>query len=86
MECIEFLKRDVKDILLMFQRKFSKKKLPQLRWIYYGLYLRIFEERGNKVLLLFKKKIIIIIIIIIIINNINNNNYYYHYYYVYHTF
>ena len=25
MECIEFLKRDVKDILLMFQRKFSKK-------------------------------------------------------------
>ena len=37
MECIEFLKRDVKDILLMFQRKFSKKKIPtialNLLWI-----------------------------------------------------
>ena len=49
MECIEFLKRDVKDILLMFQRKFSK-KIATIALNLLWLYLRIFEERGNKVL------------------------------------
>ena len=51
MECIEFLKRDVKDILLMFKRKFSKKKIATIALNLLWIVFKNFEERGNKVLL-----------------------------------